>query len=208
MGFIYQFTIIFTIYSRINRQIHSFNQIIFGTLLGLAIYFIYCHILELNAINGKDFVENLNKYKFILIPIIIIFYTISVILGLKMHNKNEKKYEAVLIKFCNYNKKIMFGKNTAYSSSFVLIIVGSYLGLIFLTYKINKIHSEKEKMFYDWNKGDFKKIIGICFCSMILPAVFGIPILFDRRKDEEKITMGLIGNEQEMYMQATENIDL
>ena len=161
--------IIFTIYSRINRQMLCFNQILFGTLLGLAIYFTYCHILELNKINA-------NKYKYILIPIIMILYAISGILGLTMHNKNEKKYESILIKYCNYNKKIMFGKNTAYSSSFVLIFIGSYLGLIFLKYKINKKYSQKEKKFYDWNKGSLLKMIKIFFCSMILPSIFGIPI--------------------------------
>ena len=168
--------IIFTIYSRINRQMLCFNQILFGTLLGLAIYFTYCHILELNKINANTFIENANKYKYILIPIIMILYAISGILGLTMHNKNEKKYESILIKYCNYNKKIMFGKNTAYSSSFVLIFIGSYLGLIFLKYKINKKYSQKEKKFYDWNKGSLLKMIKIFFCSMILPSIFGIPI--------------------------------
>jgi membrane-associated phospholipid phosphatase len=40
--------IFFVLYSRINRQAHSFNQIIFGTLIGASIFFILCYILEIN----------------------------------------------------------------------------------------------------------------------------------------------------------------
>jgi hypothetical protein len=49
--------IIFICYSRVNRQIHSFNQIIFGSILGVAVYFTFCHILEINKINTEDFIN-------------------------------------------------------------------------------------------------------------------------------------------------------
>ena len=56
--------IIFITYSRVNRQIHSFNQIFFGTILGLAVYFIFCHILEINKVCTEEFINCLDKFKY------------------------------------------------------------------------------------------------------------------------------------------------
>ena len=170
--------IAFVTYSRINRQIHSFNQIIFGAILGFSICFTFCHILELNKIETKIFMENIHNYKFIIIPIFIILFIISVILGLFRHNKNEDKYEFILKMYCNFAKGEMFGKNTAYTSSLVFILIGGFIGLLFLRNKIIKNHPEKENKFYDWNKGKKVNTLKIALFTLILSAIILIPVLF------------------------------
>ena len=69
----------------------------------------------------------------------IILYTISLILGLTLHNDKENEYGAILERYCNYAKEKLFGKNTGLNSSIMFIIIGGYIGLLFLNYKIISI---------------------------------------------------------------------
>ena len=158
-------------FSRIHRQIHSFNQIIFGTLLGIAIFFLFCFIFEFDKIEPKIFVNILYNLKYILLPIFLIIFGISVLLGYTIHNKKEDEYKKVLEKFCNFTENQIFGINTAYHSALLLIIIGGYAGILFLRYNINKYYLNKEVMFYNWNKGAKFKILKIAIFSFILPAI-------------------------------------
>ena len=163
--------IIFVTYSRINRQVHSFNQIIFGATLGFAIFFFFSYYFEINKISTNDFLNNLVKFKFILIPILFILFTISVILGLTRHNEKEELYLPILLKYCGFDKEQIFGKNTAFHSSLIFVIIGFYFGILFLKYKLNKYYPKKENRFYNWNKGRKRETLLIFFLSFILPAL-------------------------------------
>ena len=173
----------FISYSRINRQVHSFNQIMFGLLLGFALFFAFCYILELNKVDANIFIEVLDKYKFILLPIFILFFAISVLLGLTRHNEKEEKYQKILELYCDMaNKWEMFGKITAVASSTLFVPIGGYLGLLFLKFKINKNYSGKESLFYNWYKAKtFQKLKIGCF-NIFLPAIASIPIIFISNK--------------------------
>ena len=170
--------IIFIIYSRIYRQIHSFNQIIFGTLLGIAIFFIFCYILEFDKMSPNEFIEKLNKYKYILFPLLIILFGISVTLGLLRHNPKEDQYEKILEKYCGFVKDQMFGKNTTFNSSLIFIIIGGYFGLLFLRCKINKNYAGKENKFYCWNKGNKLENLKVILFTLVLPIAFPSIIAF------------------------------
>ena len=158
-------------FSRIHRQIHSFNQIILGSLLGIAVFFLFCFILEFDKIEPKIFVNILYNLKYILLPILLIIFGVSVLLGYTMHNKNEEEYRKVLETFCGFTKNEIFGINTAYHSALLLTIIGGYIGILFLRYNINKYYLNKEVMFYNWNKGPKFKILKIAIFSFILPAI-------------------------------------
>lgn len=83
-------------YSRIHRQVHSFNQVMFGCLLGLAVFFAFCIILEFDKIEPENFFSFIHKFKYIIIPILLIIFAISVTLGYTQHNKYEDEYRQVL----------------------------------------------------------------------------------------------------------------
>ena len=169
----------FIAYSRINREVHSFNQILLGFLLGCSIFFSFCYILELNTVDTNTFMEALDKYKFILLPIFILFFVISVILGFTRHNENEEKYQKILELYCKIvSKDVMFGKLSATLSSLLFVVIGSYLGLLFLKHKIKKIYPDKENIFYNWNKSKIIQKIKISFFNVLLPAIIFIPIIF------------------------------
>lgn len=125
--------------------------------------------------------ETINKYKFIVILFIIILFSISVSLGLTFHNENEDKYEIILKIYCNFSKEKMFGKNTAYTSTLIFLVIGGYLGLLFLNYKIKKHHSQRQKFFYNWNKGRKLESLKIALFSFLLPAILFIPIVFIKK---------------------------
>ena len=145
--------ILSVVYSRIQRQIHSFNQILLGSLLGISVFLTFCFIIEFDKIEPFDFFYIANKLKYILIPIFLILFGISVTLGYTNHNEKEEIYENVLKKYCNFRREQIFGTNTAFHSGLIFILIGGYIGIIFLKNKINKYYYNKEEIFYYWNKG-------------------------------------------------------
>ena len=163
--------ILSVMFSRIHRQIHSFNQVLFGGLLGLAVFFAFCYIIEFDKIEPNYFFSIINKIKFFIIPLLCILFTVSVILGYTNHNKNEEKYRPALQYFCKFNKKPIFGKSTAYHSGILFILIGGYLGILFLIYKINKNYEKNERMFYNWNEEEKLKTLKITLFSFVLPAI-------------------------------------
>ena len=48
-------------FSRIYRQIHSINQIMFGTLLGIAVFLTFCYVIEFDKIESNDFFRILDE---------------------------------------------------------------------------------------------------------------------------------------------------
>ena len=80
--------------------------------------------------------------------------------------------------YCKFTKEEMFGKNTAYTSSLVFILIGGFIGLLFLRNKIIKNHPEKENKFYYWNKGSKVDTLKIAIFTFILSAIILIPVLF------------------------------
>jgi len=165
----------FVVYSRIHRQMHSFNQIIHGTVIGLAFWFTFCYIFEYNKMNLTDFILFLEKWKFIIIPIFLILYGISLIFGLTLHNDKEEEYKKILIEYCEFNENDMFGKNTAYISSLIFIIIGGYLGFLYINGKNN--NNLVEKILSKWNKGKILHTILIALFSFALPGILMISML-------------------------------
>ena len=168
----------FVIYSRIHRQMHSFNQIMHGTLIGFAIFFTFCYIIEYHKINLNDFIMILNKYKFIIIPILIVLFAISQIFGVTLHNDKEDEYEKLLIQICKYNKHFLFGKTTAFLSLIIFLIIGGYFGFLYMNYKNSKNKDFLEKIISKWNKGKVLHSILIALLSFIAPVLINLSWVF------------------------------
>ena len=163
--------ILSVIYSRIQRQIHSFNQILLGQLLGISVFFFFFFIIEFDKIKPKVFFKFLYRFKYVLISIFLVLFGVSVTLGYTVHNEKEDDYEIVLKLYCNYIKEQIFGINTAFHSGLIFIIIGGYIGILFLRYNINKYYYNKEDLFIYWNKGNRLKTLKIAAFSFLLPAI-------------------------------------
>jgi hypothetical protein len=146
----------------------------FGCLLGLAVFFAFCIIIEFDKIEPENFFFFIHKFKYIIIPILLILFAISVTLGYTQHNKYEYEYRQVLEEYCKFGEKPSFGKSTAYHSGIIFILIGGYLGILFLIYKINQKYKNEKEIFYNWNNGSILSIIKIIIFAFILPA---IPVL-------------------------------
>lgn len=167
----------FVAYSRIHRQMHSFNQIIHGTAIGLALFFVYCYIFEYNKMSLNDFILFLSRFKYIIIPILLVLYALSVTFGLTIHNSKEDEYLNILREICGYaDENHLFGKNTSMLSSIIFIVIGGYLGFLYINHKINNNEILK-KIINNWNKGKIIKIILIVFFSFLLTSIFLLPFL-------------------------------
>ena len=191
------FFMVCVVYSRIQRQVHSFNQIIHGSLIGLGMFFLFCYIFDYLSYDLKNFINFLDRYKYIVIPIWIILYALSITFGLTIHNDKEKEYAVLLEEICNFKEGKMFGKNTALISSLIFIHVGAYLGLLYMKWKINR--SENKEIFEDvlnyWNKGKILHIIAIVLFSFIMPSVLLLPyVLIPHTLYVLKFILFLIGN--------------
>jgi len=167
-------SMILLMYSRVHRQVHSFNQIIFGFLISLGMYFAFCHILELNQMKLHDFLSSLDKYKIITNAIFLILFILSVIFGFSIHNENEEEYTSILTRedVCNFNKDRIYGKNTAYHSTIIFLVIGAYIGILYTRYKIKKNFPRHEKVFYKWNTKGFMILIKMSIISFIIPGTF------------------------------------
>ena len=80
----------------------------------------------------------LDRAKFFLIPLCLILFCISVTLGLTRHNDKEKDYIELLSKICEYDSNQTLGKHTALNSPIIFVVIGGYIGLLFLKNKIEK----------------------------------------------------------------------
>ena len=174
------FLMVCVVYSRIQRQVHSFNQIIHGSLIGFAMFFLFCFIFEYHSYELIDFINFLNRWKFIIIPILLVLFALSVTFGLTLHNNKENEYAELLKEICNYTDGKMFGKNTALTSSLIFIHIGAYLGFLYMNWKLNKSENRAifENVIIYWNKGKVLHIIAIFLFSFILPAVLILPYIF------------------------------
>ena len=167
----------FVAFSRIQRQMHSINQVIHGTAIGFAIFFTFCYIFEYDKYNLKDFILFLNKMKYIKLTILIILFGISVLFGLLIHNDKEEEYKKILIEFCNFDENHMFGKNTALISSLIFAVIGGYLGFLYMNHKNNDNNEFIENIIDNWNKGKKLHTFLIIIFSFIIPSVLLVPLI-------------------------------
>ena len=109
---------------------------------------------------------------------ILVLFILSVILGLTKHNSKEEEYAIILEKYCGFDNEQLFGKNTAFFSALIFVIIGHYIGILFLKYKISKNYQNQDDYFYNWNQGSKLNTLKIALFSSILPLIPPIIIIF------------------------------
>lgn len=115
--------------------------------------------------------ESLDKYKYIIIPIALLLFVLSVVIGLIRHNDKEDDYFKILKEYCGYERNEIFGNNAVIYSTIILFAIGAYIGLLFLSYKIKVYHPKNENIFYNWNKGKKRNTIKIHLFSFFFPLI-------------------------------------
>ena len=162
------FWIVMILLSRIILGMHSVNQIIYGTSLGLIIssfIFIVFKIHQLPVSIYKKFFRE-KKYKYIILSILCVFIIIT-ISNVFIFNKefDYDKYNDILDKLCE--KKVpkyrRFNLDGLFGSITILALLGMYLGqivfwyLIENKYKFNEVnYMNNIKQIQEMNINDIK----------------------------------------------------
>ena len=162
------FWIVMILLSRIILGMHSVNQIIYGTSLGLIIssfIFIVFKIHQLPVSIYKKFFRE-KKYKYIILSILCVFIIIT-ISNVFIFNKefDYDKYNDILDKLCE--KKVpkyrRFNLDGLFGSITILALLGMYLGqivfwyLIENKYKFNEVNCMNNiKQIQEMNINDIK----------------------------------------------------
>lgn len=175
--------IVLIIYSRVILAAHAINQVLYGGLLGIGVYFIHCHLFNLINPKAKLFFE-LFKNKLITI-IFIIFYAImlcAITLVYFNINNNSIKYSSLMTLKCpNKENYRMFNPDGLFNALSLFGLIGGHFGLIFLVHYIEKYYPNKQEEIYDWDWNRksylylFIKILFIIISMIPLSLFFIIP---------------------------------
>jgi membrane-associated phospholipid phosphatase len=168
----------FILISRIYLNVHSINQIIYGSSLGISLFFYYFYVLKFNEMNGKNFFDYIrNKKNIKLKSIKFLFYLILLFLICFFKNDTEikNKYNENLLKICPKTKEFKKFKNDGILNGLsIFFIIGVHYGLYFFLNKILIYKPYKDDEINNWNIGGnkigfIKKII--ILIPMMLPMI-------------------------------------
>ena len=151
------FLIFNIIFSRLYLGVHSINQVIYGFLIGLCIFYFVFFIFQIQKKNPKEFLDfiDYNKLWIILTYIILFFIPFPLIFT---NNKNKEKYTNIINELCPKIKEYKRLEKECFSQ---LLLFFSFIGIIFgMIYCIEYLKQinikDKEKVFINWCKNEKK----------------------------------------------------
>jgi membrane-associated phospholipid phosphatase len=141
--------------SRVVLAAHSINQILYGALLGVGIYYLYYHILEDHKMKGKEFFAQFRDMKKICIHscLFFAFLSVAIIMYLTI-DYNNSNYESILNNTCpNLLPYKKFQHSEFNYCMGLLSLIGCYYSIIFLANRIEKENIGNEDDINDWHLG-------------------------------------------------------
>jgi membrane-associated phospholipid phosphatase len=144
--------------SRIFLSIHSLNQIMFGIILGIGMYFYYFHIIELHKFSGKQFFKYINgTFENIIHTIKFIIYFIILLLLYLFRENNWKEYYDIINKECSHLYEYRkFNNDGFFIGSVLFLLIGAHYGLYFLFKKSQIQRAFKEEEINKWSENNKK----------------------------------------------------
>jgi membrane-associated phospholipid phosphatase len=175
--------------SRVYLGAHSINQIIFGSLLGIALYLFVFFILELQKVDRNTFFrffvnmkKNLGLLCFYLVLIGIGILTWSV----QRHNNNI--YTNIVSEICpKIKEEKKFYNDGLHGILPINGMIGAHLGLMLLAYFIEKNYLFKMNYVNELYKGRFLHYI----FRILLMLVFSLPFILTKIKLEDASLVGV-----------------
>ena len=151
------------IISRVLLSAHSINQIIYGSLLGIGIYFIEIYIISYHTYPSEEFINHIVR-KNVVIIYFIIYVLLIVLLFIIYFSIGDDKYIEKLIyrnifngERCDTKKKFQVLKNDGFTQALaVTSIIGAHLGIILLIYVLKKLNYKIEYI-NEFNKSSIKR---------------------------------------------------
>ena len=162
---IFWLMILLVILSRIILGLHSINQMIYGSLLGIWIFYTIIHIFKLDKISMITYRKIYSNIKYIIFIFLIFLFSILIPLIIFFNNNlNYLELNSKLNKSCPRTKKFRrFNYDGLFGCVIIISLIGSYFGQILfwsLTDKYYKKNLDKlnndyyliDELINNWNK--------------------------------------------------------
>jgi membrane-associated phospholipid phosphatase len=134
--------IITIILSRLYLGVHSINQVIYGSSLGLVMYYIFFHFFKLQDWDEKDFFNFFKEKKYILavsVCYLCLFLLALFVFLFKNYDEYNKPHIEKLNKLCDEKSEVNLFQNDGFKGSLIIFITfGTYYGLVFITHWAEK----------------------------------------------------------------------
>jgi hypothetical protein len=167
--------IIIVIYSRVYLAAHSVNQVLYGGLLGIGLYYTIMFIFSYHSMDAKEFFNTFRNIKNNLIFTACSF--IFIIIGFLfwgLINNHTENYEDLLSEICpNVQKYRKFNNNGLFGALSIFGVIGGRYGVVLLVYLVDRTYKNKEVEILNWNKTNYKNNI----YKIVVAIIFGIPLL-------------------------------
>ena len=163
---IFTFFIIFSILIALSRVIlaaHSFNQIIYGFLLGLGLYFVLIHIIQYHKYTSIEFLLHIRKKIINIIynifHIFLLIFTILVYFLTKSKDHSDIEESIFNGVRCKIKNPISKYKNDGlFQSLSITSIIGAQFGINFLIMILKFKNYLINSSIIEWNKTKIKKL--------------------------------------------------
>ena len=167
------------IISRFFLSAHSINQIIYGTLLGIGIYFLEIHIISYHTYSSKDFIKHIINKNVIFIYFIIYALLLGLLLVAYFCFDDNKILENFIFENifngerCHTKRKYQVLKTTGFTQALgITSLIGAHLGIILLIYVLKKFKYKIDNI-NKFNRTSIKKWF-IRLPILILSGIFVI----------------------------------
>ena len=147
----FSFLIFNIIFSRLYLGVHSINQVIYGFLIGLCIFYFVFFIFQIQKKKPKEFLDFIDKNKiWIILGYLILFFIPFPLIFTK--DKNKDKYINIINELCPKIKEYkILEKECLHQLLQFLSFVGIIFGMIYCIEYLKTINIEdKEKIFLNW----------------------------------------------------------
>ena len=184
-----------TAFSRLVLGVHSIDQVLYGSLLGLWLFVIFAYVFKMYDMPLSYYLRFYKDQKYS--NIFIIFLILLLIIAVILHNlidieSDFKKYNLVMEKRCPNLEKYKFYSNSCLAESLVILFLfGIYLGQYLFWFLVNRNNNLNNDINYlmsiedsinHWNNyykeifssfGNIIKVFGLIVICLI-PGLFYI----------------------------------
>ena len=151
------------IIGRVLLSAHSINQIIYGSLLGIGIYFVEIHIISYHTYSSEQFINHIVRKNVVIIYFIIYALLIGLLFIIYFSISDDKYIEKLIYRNifngerCSTKKKYQALKNDGFTQALAITsIIGAHLGIILLIYVLKKLNYKIEYI-NEFNKSSIKR---------------------------------------------------
>jgi len=169
--------ILMVIFSRLVLGAHSINQVLYGGLLGIAVYLAHFYVLQMHEMKAREFFEIFRSkrkkgifaifYSCLILMSILIYYFVP---NQKVIDDNKEYVNKNCGKIEDFKK---FNDDGLFNSFGIFALIGCHTGLVFFCHFLEKNNLfDKYEEIYVWNNTNWKNRWNI----LLFFILFGSPI--------------------------------